>query len=60
MPEDRIPKKVMDYRTDGKQRWLCDVEDDLRTMGVHNWRRRAEDRVQRRQTVRVAKAHNGL
>jgi hypothetical protein len=41
-------------------RWLDSVEEDLKTTGVRNWRRKTQDRDQWRATVKEAKIHHGL
>jgi hypothetical protein len=37
-------------------RWINDVEDDLRKLGVKRWRTKALDRVERASIIREAKA----
>jgi hypothetical protein len=43
-----------------KLRWLESAEEDLKNMGVRNWRRKAEDREQGTAIVEEAKVHKGL
>jgi hypothetical protein len=43
-----------------KVRWLEDVQEHLREMGIEGWRRKAQDRDQWRRMSQEAKAHVGL
>jgi hypothetical protein len=51
MSNDRMPKMILNAKMEGdrkrgrpKKRWIKDVEQDLRKLGVRNWRSRAGDR----------------
>jgi hypothetical protein len=51
MESSRVPQKILDGRPEGKRsigrprlRWLDDVANDLRSMGVRQWRKKVEDR----------------
>jgi hypothetical protein len=35
--------------------WLDSVEDDLKTMGIRNWKRKSQDRDHRKARVEQAK-----
>jgi hypothetical protein len=67
MEDSRMPKTVMRAkiytrrkRGRPKVRWLDDVQEDLRQIGIEGWRRIAQDRDQWRRTAQEAKAHEGL
>jgi hypothetical protein len=67
MEDSRTPKRVMRgkiytrrKRGGRKVRWLDDVHEDLREMGIEGWRRKAQDRDQWRRIAQEAKAHEGL
>ena len=42
------------------RRWMDDVQEDIASLGVTNWKTMASDRVQWRTVVRRAKVHFGL
>jgi hypothetical protein len=55
-------EKIYTKRRTGrpKVRWLDDVQEDLRVIGIEGWRGKAEDRDLSRRTAEEAKAHKGL
>jgi hypothetical protein len=65
--DSRMPKRVTKEniytrrkRGRSKVRWLDDIQEDLREMGIEGWRRKAQDRDQWRRTAQEAKPHTGL
>ena len=67
MPEENPVKKLTLLRPEGsrragrpKLRWLDGVEDDLRTLCIRCWRRRALDRDGWKEVFTAARAKNGL
>ena len=67
MPEGTPVKKLTLLRPEGsrragrpKLRWLDGVENDLRTLGIRGWRRRALDRDRWKGVLTAARTQNGL
>jgi transcription termination factor 2 len=67
MEDSRMPKRVMREKIYTKRRgggpkvrWLDDVQEDLRAMGIEGWRVKAQDRDLWRRIAQEAKAHEGL
>jgi transcription termination factor 2 len=63
MDETRSVKKIFEEKLEGRRgrgrprlRWINDVEDDLRKLGVKQWRTKALDRVEWASIIREAKA----
>ena len=63
MNEIRSVKKIFEGKLEGRRRkgrprlrWINDVEDDLRKLGVKRWRAKASDREERASIIREAKA----
>ena len=67
MPEENPVKKLTLLKPEGsrrsgrpKLRWLDEVEEDLRTLGIRGWRRRTLDRDRWKEVLTAARAQNGL
>jgi len=63
MNETRSIKKIFEGKLDGRRsrgrprlRWIDDVEDDLRKLGVKRWRAKALDREEWASIISEAKA----
>ena len=67
MQEKKPCRKLTLHKPEGTRRvdrpavgWLDSGEEDLKTMGLMNWRRKSQDRVQWRAIVEEDKDHHGL
>ena len=67
MPEGNPVKKITLLRPEGsrgagrpKVRWLDGVEEDLKTLGIRGWRRRALDRDRWNEVLTAARDQNGM
>jgi hypothetical protein len=65
--EEIIKKKLMTVKLEGKRkkdrprmRWIGGVENDLRNLGVVNWRAKAHERDGWRKFLEQAKSQEGL
>jgi hypothetical protein len=60
MNEIRNVKKIFEEKLGGRGRptlrWIDDLEDDLRNMGIERWRIKALDRVEWASIIKEAKA----
>jgi hypothetical protein len=66
MDETGSVKKIFERKLEGRRgrgrprlRWINDVEDDLRKLGVKRWRTKGLDRVEWASIIREAKAEEG-
>ena len=67
MEGHRVTRRVMEWKPMGRRmrgrprkRWIDDVEEDMRTMGVRGWRRIVNDRTEWKKFIEQAKTHTGL
>jgi hypothetical protein len=62
MPKRVIREKIYTTRKRGRPKVRClhDVQEDLRKMGIEEWRKKAQDRDQWRRIAQEAKAQVGL
>ncbi|XP_039299202.1 uncharacterized protein LOC120355027 [Nilaparvata lugens] len=67
MSDSRSAKKVHRMNPGGRRlkgrprmRWIDDIENDLKEMGIRGWRRKVQDRDEWRGILRKAKTLNGL
>ncbi|PSN35354.1 hypothetical protein C0J52_11503 [Blattella germanica] len=67
MEDERMPKHLMHNDLIGvrkrgrpRKRWLQDVEQHLRRMGIRGWKGKVQDRDEWREIVKEAKTNNRL
>jgi len=67
MNNDRTPKKIFNTKPDGarndgrpKLRWEDGVDQDMRILGVKNWKKVALNGDEWVQLLKKARAHQGL
>ena len=65
MSEERVPKMILNSnyhsgRRRGRpmKRWIDDLESDLRSLGIRNWKAKARNRNEWKAVVRDAKVHS--
>jgi len=67
MPDERVVKSIYKWKPNATRpkgrprlRWDDDVRDDLRKMGVNNWKQKAQERKPWRGKIEQAKTHTEL
>ena len=67
MPDERVVKSIYKWKTHATRpkgrprlRWDDDERDDLRNMGVNNWKQKAQERKPWRGIIEQAKTHKEL
>jgi hypothetical protein len=67
MDDKRTHKRILEWKLIGRRirgrprkRWIADIEEDMRTMGVRQWRTQCEERVAWKGITEKAKTHSEL
>ena len=67
MPDERVAKSIYKWKPHATRpkgrprlRWDDDMRDNLRKMGVNNWKQKAQERVSWRGIIEQAKTHKEL
>jgi hypothetical protein len=63
----RIPRRILEWKPIGsrirgrpRKRWIEDVEEDFRAMGIRGWRKLSKGRTEWKKITEKAKTHSGL
>jgi hypothetical protein len=67
MDDKRTPKRILEWKLTGtrirvrpRKRWIADIEEDMQTVRVRQWRRQCEERVEWKRFTEKAKTHSEL
>ena len=67
MTKERVAKTIYKWKPNAARpkgrprvRWEDDVRNDLRKMGVNNWKQRAQERKQWKEITEQARTHKEL
>jgi len=67
MDDRRTSKETLDWKPIGtrmrgrpKKRWIVDIEEDMRIIGIKGWRKQSKERAEWKRIAEKAKAHRGL
>jgi hypothetical protein len=58
--DNRRPKRVSRNKKENIYLWEDDVRNDLRKMGVRNWKQRVQERKKWKELIEQAKTHKEL
>jgi len=63
----RIRKRVLEWKPTGRRnrgsprkRWIEDIEEDIRIMGIRGWRKLCKERAEWKKIPEQANTHSGL
>ena len=67
MEGKRIPKRVLEWKPTGRRnrgrprkRWIEDIEEDIRIMGIRVWGQLCKERAELKKITEKSKTHSGL
>ena len=67
MDDKRTPKRILDWKPLGRRirgrprkRWIEDIEEDMKIMGIRRWRKQCEERAEWKRITEKAKTRSGL
>ena len=66
--DDKItPKRILGWKPKGtrirgrpRKRWIVDIEEDMKIMGIRQWRKQCKERAEWKRITEKAKTHSGL
>jgi hypothetical protein len=67
MDDKRTPKRMSEWKHIGmrirgrpRERWTADIEEDIKIMGIRQWRNQCKERAEWKRITEKAKTHSGL
>jgi len=67
MDGGRMPRRILEWKPMGRRirgrprkRWIEEVEEDIQTMGIREWRKLSKERTEWNKIAEKAKTHSGL
>jgi len=67
MDDKRTPKRILEWKPIGtrirgrpRKRWIADIEENMKIIGVRRWRKQCEERAEWKRITEKAKTHSGL
>jgi len=62
MDNKRTPKRILEWKPIGtrirgrpRKRWIADIEEDMRIMGIRQWRKQCKERAELKRITEKAK-----
>jgi len=67
MDDKRTPKRILEWKPVSRRirgrpskRWIIDIKEDKKIMGIRLWRKQCEERAERKIITEKATTHSGL
>jgi len=67
MDDKRTPKRILEWKPIGtrtrgrpRKRWIADIEENMKIIGVRRWRKQCEERAEWKRITEKGKTHSGL
>jgi hypothetical protein len=63
----RTPRRILEWKPIGRRirgrlrkRWIEDVEEDIQTTGIREWRKMSKEKTEWKKIAEKTKTHSGL